>query len=180
MKQSKTLLLTGLAAATVVGGTLFTSAVSAQTTRDGTGLADAIAAKFNLKSEDVQTVIKDYRVQYKAEHEQQMQVKLNERLDQAVTDGKITAEQKELITTKLAEVKSKMQELRDMTDKEARKTAMDQLHSDLKSWAEANNIPTDLMGPMGGVGKRGMMIKHHLDDGGDMPLNAPSEPSTTN
>lgn len=154
MKQPKKVMLASLAVATLAGGALLTSAAYAQSGSDGTGLADAIATKFNLKSDDVQKVITDYRDQHMQEREAEMKTRMTERLDQAVTDGKITEDQKTQILSKMDEVTSRMDEIRSMTDKTERRNAMKQLHDDMQTWAQENNIPTDLMGPAGGP--RGM------------------------
>lgn len=155
MKHINRVAIAGLAVATLAGGGLLTQAVSAQSSMGGTGLADLIAKKFNLKSEDVQAVIKDYRQTHEKEREQDHQAMMTKHLDQAVTDGKITSAQKDLIVAKQAEMKTKMDEIRSMTNKDAQKTAMDQMHTDMKAWAEQNGIPTDFMGPMGGRGPGG-------------------------
>lgn len=118
--------------------------VNAQSsTTSGTGLVDKIAQKFNLNKSDVQKVFDEDRTAHDAERQQRME----ERLTQAVKDGKLTQTQADAITSKMAEMKTYMDSLKDKTEQErhdAMKTKMDEL----KQWATQNNIPHGYM-PMG-------------------------------
>ncbi len=124
---------------------------SAQSSTTGTGgLVDKIAQKFNLNKADVQKVFDEDRAVHQAEHEQ----KENERLDQAVKDGKITQAQEDLIKAKVKELQAKREAARDaMKDKTKaeRKATMDAERTDLEKWAKGNNIPAEylLFGPHG-------------------------------
>jgi hypothetical protein len=109
----------------------------------------------------VQSVIKADREEKHearhAEHKQQME----ERLTQAVKDGKITEEQKSKILAKHQEIADKREAERDaMKDKtrEERKAAMDANREELKKWASDNGIDEKYLmgfgrGHHGGMGK---------------------------
>ena len=120
MQVKKSLLVAG--AFTTVGLASLAGAgtVSAATDTSGDNLVSKIARKFNLSEKDVQTVFDEDR----QVHEADMQAKLSDRLQAAVDDGDITAEQKTLIENKLAAVREAMEAERDS----------------LESWAEAQGI----------------------------------------
>lgn len=128
---------------------------------NSSGLIDRLALRFNLNRDDVQVVFGEHRSGLMAQHEQGMK----DRLAQAVTDGKITQAQADLITAKRTELKTFMESLEDKTTEEHRdamKTKMDEL----KKWAEDNNIPLQYLhlgmkGPQGKFGHRmGMPFRH--------------------
>lgn len=136
-------------------------ASAATSTTSGNTIIDKIATKFNLKKADVKAVFDEDR----AAHETEMQARYADKLKQAVTDGKLTQAQADLLTAKATELKTYMDTLSDKTPQErgdAMKTKLDEL----KTWATTNNIPTEyLPGPGGrggmhrgmGMGGRGMM-----------------------
>ena len=72
-----------------------------------------------------------------------------------VESGKITADQKALITAKQAEIKPRLDAARELTDPAARKAEMQAIKSDLQKWAKDNNIPKGAIGPHGGRGPAG-------------------------
>lgn len=150
MRFKKALLVTG--AASTIGLSSMVGVVSAQaatnTTNDGSTeqtLVDKIATKFNLKKDDVQAVFDQDR----EEHRQERQQKLEERLSKAVSDGKITEQQKALILDKLQEMQTYMESLKDKTPKE-RHNLMKAKRDELTNWAKDNNIPLQYLHPMGG------------------------------
>jgi hypothetical protein len=151
MKLKKALLVTG-AASTIglssVAGMGVASAATTGTTNSNTdgmsSLVDKLATKFNLNKSDVQAVFDEDR----SSHDAEMQQKLEERLNQAVTDGKITSAQKTLILNKQKEMKTFMDSLKGKTADE-RDSAMKTKMAELKTWASDNNIPEDYLGPMG-------------------------------
>jgi hypothetical protein len=151
MRIKKSLLLA--VAVTTIGLAGMGAAAKAATTSntEGTGLVDKIAQKFNLNKDDVQKVFDEDRQSHEAEH----QAKMEERLSQAVTDGKITEEQKTKILAKIKELdaarESEREAMKDKTQEE-RKTLMEQKRAELEQWAKDNNIPTDYF-PMVGFGK---------------------------
>jgi len=157
-------LLPVFALALLAGGITYASADST----DGNGpfnkIATAIAAKFNLNAADVQAVIDSTMKAELAE----MEKNRPDRLAQAVTDGKLTQAQADLIKTKLAEMKTAMESQKDtmknMTQAE-REAAMKTQMKTLKQWATDNNIPKEYVmflgrpdkGPGGNHGMNGPM-----------------------
>lgn len=115
------------------------------------GLVQAIAAKFNLNVTDVQAVFDAQKTQMEADRQAQDQT----RLDQAVTDGKITQDQETLILQKQQELKDAAASLQGKTPEEIRAAMKTQMDA-LTQWAKDNNIP--LMYLHGGpfMGFRGM------------------------
>jgi hypothetical protein len=162
-KLKKPLLVAGVASSLAVAGIGGSSIVSAATTSTSSSsdptssLVSKLASKFNLNKSDVQAVFDEDRTARDAERQQKVEAELS----QAVTDGKLTADQKTKILAKIKEVKATMEANRDsMKDKtEAElKSAMDSERTSLESWAKENNIPTEylrLLGPGGGHGGPG-------------------------
>jgi uncharacterized protein (DUF39 family) len=105
-------------------------------------LLDKIAEKFNLNQDEVEQVVTDYR----NESRERMQSQYEERLNQAVTDGKITAEQKELILEKHNQLQSQW---------DAESQERQQHREEMQAWAEENNIDLSYLGFGMGMGRGG-------------------------
>lgn len=137
MKNNHKILILGALSALALTGTSLAQTAAAQTTNSPKdNLIAKIASKFNLKQEDVEAVFEEH-------HEEQraiMKERFAERLDQAVTDGKITSVQRDLILNKQKEMEVKMEEIRDLEDETAKREAMQKLHTDLQQWAKDNNL----------------------------------------
>jgi hypothetical protein len=123
---------------------------SAATTTKPASLAQEIAAKFNLKSADVQGVIDTHKTEarsYRSGLE-------TDRIAQAVKDGKITQSQADSLTAKLAELKADRP-----TDgtkpTAAQKAEMKSKMDAFRQWLKDNNIPKNLVhgGGRGGFGR---------------------------
>ncbi len=110
-----------------------------------------------------------------------MTANFSTRLDELVTAGKITAEQKQLIINKQAELQKQRETNRDQstgkTDAE-RKTAMETERAELEAWAKTNNIDLTVVGmEFGGRGGKGMrgegkgQFPMGGGPGGEMPDN---------
>lgn len=106
-------------------------------------LIQNLITKFNLNPTEVQTVMNDTRTQ-----------QLSSRLDRAVTNKEITADQKVLIINKISDMEKQVSDIngKQLTVAE-RQTQMQQLRSDLNTWATSNNIPPRLL--MVGLGGKG-------------------------
>lgn len=139
MNAKKPLIVAGVATTLAVGGMSLVSADTTSSSSDNpmSSLVDAIASKFNLKKSDVQAVVDANRQQ----HEQQRQQKMTDKLNQLVSDGKLTSAQKDLIVAKQAEVKTFMDSLKGKSESD-RRSAMKTERDNLKSWAQQHNIPT--------------------------------------
>lgn len=174
MQLKKPLLIAGaiatIGAASTAAGVQ--AATSNSTKQDS--IVDKISQKFNLNKDDVQKVFDEDR----AAHETERQAKLEEKLSQAVKDGKITEDQKSKIIAKIAEIKADMETHKDtMKDKtaEERKALMEQKRTEIEAWAEENNIPLEYLmvmhfkgggpGP-GGHGEFHMKIRNGQDNSG--------------
>lgn len=131
--------------------------VAAADGQTGTTLVDKIASRFNLKKEDVQQVFDQQR----SEHQQSREQAEAKRLQAAVDAGKLTAEQRDKIVAKRAELKTAMESERDsMKDKTpaeraALKAAFDAKRAELKQWEADNGIPAGYLSGPGGLGHRG-------------------------
>lgn len=120
MNIKKPLLIAGVAATLGVAGLSTVGVASAATDGTGDSLVSKIATKFNLKEADVQAVFEEE----KAERNLERQAEVSDRLQDAVDDGDITAEQKTLIENKLKELRT------------ARQTQM----NEMQTWAEQQGI----------------------------------------
>ncbi|MDQ7814686.1 MAG: hypothetical protein RDU25_02715 [Patescibacteria group bacterium] len=169
MNFTKSLAITAVALAGAA--TLGTSVYAAQTPgvfQDrANGLVQAIATKFNLNATEVQQVFDEQREQHQTEMQAKNEERLNERLKQAVTDGKLTQAQADAITAKHEEMQANMEALKDKTQEERQAAIKTQMES-LKQWATDNNIPAGYL-PMGfGPGRGGMMGEGHAGGGRGM------------
>jgi hypothetical protein len=153
--------ITTLGAASAIG----LSTVSAASSTNGEQtLVDKLASRFNLNKDEVQKVFDEEHATHQAERE----AKLEERLSQAVKDGKLTEEQKTKIIAKLKEMKSEMKIERGTLDdgaKEELHKKMEERHAELEKWAKENNIPMEYLRPTGGHGK--FHVKFRGEGGGD-------------
>lgn len=129
------------------------AATSSTTTKTDpmSGLVDAIATKFNLNKSDVQQVVDDQKSKMDVQREQ----KIKDDVAKLVTDGKITQAQADLINAKRAELEKQREADKtsfDSMSEADRKTAMDKRKTDLESWAKQNNIDTQYLRYVMGVG----------------------------
>jgi hypothetical protein len=131
--------IAGVGAAGLVG----IAGVSAESATKSDSLAGKIASAFHLNQTDVQKVIDTDR----ADHRAAMEQKFTDRLNQAVTDGKITAAQKDQILAKQKELTDTLEANKDK-DPAARHAAIKTEMDSLKQWATDNKIPLNLLGPM--------------------------------
>lgn len=154
MKRKSKLLIT-VAAIAVLNAGLLTSQASAfgwfNGSEHSSSLVQKIADRFGLNKDEVQSVVDEFQAEMHAKQMSEYEI----RLDQLVSEGKITAEQKELIIEKkndiVEEWQAKVDELRNMSPAE-RKAAKEAFQQELAEWAAANNI--DLQYLMNGGGKR--------------------------
>ncbi len=165
LKAIRTLAVTSavLAGVAGVGATMIQAAAPTATTITASAtrvdpmsnLVAAIAKKFNLNQSDVQKVFDEQRTQMDAQRDTEQASRLKTELDQAVTSGKLTQAQENLIIAKQAEIKSFHDSLKGKTREEC-EAAMKTEMASVAQWAKDNNIPTQylMMGGPGG-GPRG-------------------------
>jgi DNA repair ATPase RecN len=115
-----------------------------------------LADRFSLNAEEVQVVFEEER----ADHHSEMLQNFDDRLNNAVSDGKITEEQKAAILDKHEEMQAKMEELlgQDLSREEMHQQ-MQEYHDELSTWAEELGIEFPyMMMKLGGPGRGG----HHM------------------
>ena len=174
MKLNRKVLIGTGSAAAVCALVVGAGAVSASSTGKPAGLAGEIAGAFHLNQNDVQKVLDHHKDEVQAYRQEQDKT----RLDQAVKDGKITADQETKILDEQKQIQADMQAIKDKTGTD-RRTAMQQERQKIADWAKANNIPLRYLAPFG-IGRHGMGMGHGMmhmdndaDDGGTSPSPAP-------
>lgn len=138
-------------------GSLGVLPVGAQDTTTYPPIVQRLAERFSLNVEDVKEVFEEER----AEHHTKMLKTFEDRLSNAVSEGKITEEQKQLILDKHEEMQAKMQDLKsqDLTREEMHEE-MKAYHEELKAWAKEQGIEMPLMAfKFGGHGDRMKFIE---------------------
>ncbi len=121
-------------------GLLSVSYASAQDSVKYPSIVQKLADKFNLNEADVQAVFNEER----QDHYADLQARWNEKLDDLVNSGKITESQKASILVKHEEMHNNMLELKDMTPEE-RRAKKQEMHDDLKKWAEEQGIDLPIL-----------------------------------
>lgn len=114
-------------------------------------MAEKIANRFGLNKDEVEAVFEEERTQ----RQEEMRTRQEERLTKAVSDGKITEEQKQAIVTKRAELQENRQQMTNLSDEE-RVQRMEEHRQEMETWAEENGIDMSLFMGLGkGPGGRG-------------------------
>lgn len=134
------------------GGFFLAGNVSADNTNRSSSLIERLAAKFNLNKGEVENVFNEERNARQTE----MKAKFEERLAEAVKNGKITDAQKSLILNKheelMKEREASQESWRALTPDE-RRASMEKRREELSSWMKSNNIPEGIFGR--GMGDEG-------------------------
>lgn len=158
-KKSKMIAATAFVLGLTVLGGGVASVSAAETTNAHnpmSAIVSAIASKFNLNSADVQTVVSEVMKTQHANMKAKSPAAFTSPLVKAVTDGKLTQAQADLITAKSAELKASMEADRTANQtltQEERKAKMEAKQASLKEWAAANSIPEQYLRFVGGGGK---------------------------
>lgn len=159
--KHKNLVVGGLLAASLLGGSAFALTASAAT-NSSDSLANKIATKFNINKDEVQKVIDENHEERHAERRAEMQTRLDERLTQAVTDGKLTEDQKTKVLGYVKSQETFFESLKDDNNtEEERKEAITAHREEVKKWAQDNGIDEKyvLFGGMRGEHGGGHMMK---------------------
>ncbi len=159
MNIKKSLLVAGavtsIGAAGFGGSTLVSAETDPSSNNGANSLVTKLAEKFNLKSEDIQAVFDEDRTAKDVERQAQVEKELT----QAVTDGKLTAVQKDKIIAKQKELNAartaEMTANKDKTQEE-RKAEMDAKRTELEKWATENSIPAEYTKYVMGHGNKGL------------------------
>jgi hypothetical protein len=180
---SKKIMLPMCALALVAAGGFGVAQVSAaaDTSSPKASIVQKLADTFHLDKAKVQAVFDEQHKANQADREKSYE----DRLTQAVTDGKLTAAQKTLVLTEHNKLKAELDAAvsASAADKTARKTAMDKVRTEAADWAKANNIDAKWLmigGPgrgghgFGGPGHHGGMDGHHGDTDDAAPAPSPS------
>lgn len=151
-------LLVPVFAVVVSGATLFgiSTIVHAQAgSNPFSGLAQTLATKFGLSQSDVQSAITAYMQQQKGNRQQNMAQMQKKRLDQLVSQGKITSAQETAILDELASLKNQNNPIsfQNMTQAQRQQAMQDQKNA-ITSWANSKGINPAYVMPFGG-GRRG-------------------------
>lgn len=136
-----------MALAILTIGILSTSSISAQDT-SYSPIVEKIATHFNLNKDEVNKVFEEERDERHAD----MFANWAERLDDLVSEGKLTEEEKNKILDKHAQMQEKMDAIRDL-EPEERQEKLKAIHEEMSLWAKENNINVPLMFGRGGFHK---------------------------
>lgn len=118
-------------------------------------LVQRLAKRFGLAENEVKTVFEEERLAHQAEKQAQFAI----RLDEAVKNGQLTAQQKQLIIAKHEEIKQSRQadwQAWQQLTPEERHAKAQARRNELQSWAQANGIDASLFAQGEGM-KRGDM-----------------------
>lgn len=148
------------AALAMVGGMFYASqGVSAQVATSEAGephqFAQRIAERFGLNAEEVHAVMQELR----QEKRQQKQERMQERLDELVAAGELTAEQRDALQQKHAELAQERlantEEWQSLSRDERRELKQSR-RQEMREWAETQGIDLSVLRPdRDGMGKRG-------------------------
>ncbi|MBU1130383.1 hypothetical protein KKE45_03650 [Patescibacteria group bacterium] len=137
--NTKKIAITTLVLAILVSITIFgVKAVNAEDNSTYPPLIQKLIDRFNLNGDEVKQVFDEHR----QERHQQMKVRFEERLDQAVSEGKITQEQKEAFLAKKDEFMANCN-----GDKK-------QHQEEMRTWTEENGIDLELFRAFGNRGRK--------------------------
>ena len=137
------------AAAFILGASVLGTGVASADTGTSTlsqndPLVTALAQRFNLNVTDIKAVFDQVRSQHRIATTTNRVFNEANRLTKAVTEGKLTQAQADLIKAKQVEVKAFMDTLKTKTPAE-RMTAMKTEMESVKQWATTNNIPLNYL-----------------------------------
>lgn len=158
--NKKKIVVPALALSVLLGGTVVSTQIASADEAEHQSFAQRIAERFGIDESEVETFMEEQR----AERQEERQAALEERLTEAVENGEITSEQKDLIIEKHAELKTEREENRPERDgekpteeeREAMKAEREERRAELESWAEENGIDMEyFMGDKEGHGDRG-------------------------
>jgi hypothetical protein len=154
------------AAALAIAGAAAFGMSQASADTSGTGahasLVQKLADTFHVDKSKVQAVFDQDR----SEHQAEAETRYEARLTQAVTDGQLTAAQKDAVVAEHNKLKPEMDAALKLTGTD-RRAALDKIHTEATDWAKDNNVDAKwLMGPrpMRGMGHMGPGMMHPDND----------------
>ncbi len=144
-------LMIPMAALAIVGvaGAYGVSAVSADSSStDPQGsLVQKLADKFHIDKTQVQAVFDADR----AEHQAKQEDNYKQRLEKAVTDGKLTSAQKDAVLTEHNKLAAEMKAAMEQSSGSDPRTAMEKIKKEAQDWATQNNIDAKWLMGFGGM-----------------------------
>ena len=145
MKVSKRIIIPAIGF-TMAGSLYGATKVRAASNPNRRSLVQELSTTFHLDPSKVQTVV----AQHKSEVAQSREANYEQRLDQAVTDGKLTASQKSLVLTEHDKLQSELQS--DLAnDPTGHSRALGQLRQAASAWAKQNGIDVSWLLPGHGL-----------------------------
>ena len=149
-------------------------AVSAATNGQPGTLAQKLASAFNLDPTKVQAVIDQNHTDQQQKHEATYET----RLGQAVTDGQLTAAQKQAVLDEHNKLTSELDNAKNLSGTDQR-NLMNKVRQEAQDWATKNNIDQKWLVPGGRHMHGGTMSSHNNGgtNGDTTPSPSPS-PST--
>lgn len=150
MTISKRMVIPMAALAVVAAGFVGLSKASAAADSTKKSLAQDIADTFHLDKSKVQAVFDQHKADRQADHE----ARYEDRLSRAVSDGKLTAEQKSALMTEHQALRTKLDAAMQTTGDD-RHTALEAVRAEAQQWAKDHNLDAKwLMMGAGGMGRR--------------------------
>lgn len=157
MIKNKKITISMLVFSVILGGIFYgVDQTSAQENGIRDSLIEKLVSKFNLNKDEVTKVFNEEREARRAVNDTERQKRLEEKLNLAVTNGKLTNDQKQLILNKMAELEKERianREAHANLSFEERKNEMNKHRTELEKWASDNGIDLEYL--MVGFG-RGM------------------------
>lgn len=118
-----------------------------------------LSERFGIEESEIEAVLEEVRQEHQAEN----QAWFAARLSEAVTNGEITEEQKQLIIQKHEEIRNRWQEERfnaeNLTPEERRQASLEK-RQELAAWAEENGVEVKYFGQ--GQDRSPGMNKHNM------------------
>ena len=118
-----------------LAGIYSVKSISAQEADNYPPIIQKLVERFGLNADEVKKVFEEEREEGRARNQEHFE----ERLDQAVEEGKITEEQKQAILDKHAEMQAKHESLKDLSFEE-RQEALKTMREEMQAWAEENGL----------------------------------------
>ena len=110
----KKILIIGLMLIGLAGvGWVFADRVLATSSASHSPVVDKLVEQFDLNADEVEGVFDEARQERQQQMQEQWRVRMEERLDEAVGDEVITAEQKQVLLDKQTEMQEKRQQLQE-------------------------------------------------------------------
>ncbi len=143
-----------------VGGVVASTQVSAFGWQGKGNLVTRLAEKLGKSEEEVQAVFDEMR----EEHQTQMQAGFESRLDEAVANGEITSEQKQMILAKHEELRAEREanwQNKEQMTREEWRVQRQEKQAGLEAWAAENGIEMEnIWGKGAGMAGLGVRGKH--------------------